>query len=405
MKKYLLVLLLCVSLGSYSQVKKKVLFIGNSYTAVNNLPSLVANLANSDGKLLDYNSSTPGGYTLEQHTTNANTLNLIGSKAWDFVVLQEQSQLPSFPAQQVANSVYPYAAILVDSIYSNNLCSVPLFYDTWGRQNGDPQWDSINTFNKMNTRLYKAYKTMAKDAKGMLSPVGIAFKYIKDDNAAVVSFNQLYQSDQSHPTLYGSYLAACVFYNIIFSTNSEGNSFSPTGISNNEAAYLQSVAKHVVYDMPSIRVDYRPLSENDFTYNISQNTITFTSSIHEGSIASWDFGDGTTSTNINPSHSYATTGSFQVKMITQNNCYSDTLTKTITINTLGIDHLTTESTLKVYPNPSINGVIHLNNRHQTYAVYNLLGKEIYVGKAPVITLPKGVYILKIKNNSKKIIVL
>ena len=116
-----------------------VLFIGNSYIYTQNLPGTLYNLAAVGGDTIYYESSTPGGYTFQQHSTNSTTLNKIASRDWDFVVLQEQSQLPSFGDGQVASQVYPYAEILVDSIRSNYECSEPVFFMTWGKRDGDQQ--------------------------------------------------------------------------------------------------------------------------------------------------------------------------------------------------------------------------------------------------------------------------
>ena len=45
-----------------------------------------------------------------------------------------------------------------------------------------------------------------------------------------------------------------------------------------------------------------------------------------------DFGDGSSaSTEINPTHTYATTGTYTVTLIASNNCGSDTATTSITV--------------------------------------------------------------------------
>lgn len=51
----------------------------------------------------------------------------------------------------------------------------------------------------------------------------------------------LWQDDGSHPTVAGTYLAACVFYGVIFGESPRGLSYHD-GLTSNEAAYLQSVA-------------------------------------------------------------------------------------------------------------------------------------------------------------------
>ena len=134
-----------------------ILWLGNSYTGTNNLPGTFRQLSLAAGDSVDHDSYTPGGYTFEGHSTNATTLNKIAEEPWDFVVLQEQSQRPSFPPAQVANEVYPYAEILVDSIRSNHECTEPLFYMTWGRRAGDQQncqfYPPLCTYAGMQQRL------------------------------------------------------------------------------------------------------------------------------------------------------------------------------------------------------------------------------------------------------------
>ena len=86
-----------------------ILFIGNSYTYANNMPQMVSELALSFGDTLNFQTSTFGGATFNSHSSNVSTLDKISQKNWDYVVLQAQSQEPSFSPSQVANDVYPYA--------------------------------------------------------------------------------------------------------------------------------------------------------------------------------------------------------------------------------------------------------------------------------------------------------
>ena len=61
----LLFILICSAVSAQSHVRK-VLFLGNSYTYVNNLPQLVADAATSAGDTLLFDSYTIGGYTLSE---------------------------------------------------------------------------------------------------------------------------------------------------------------------------------------------------------------------------------------------------------------------------------------------------------------------------------------------------
>ena len=216
--KNILAYLLFLPFATFGQ-SYDVLFLGNSYTSFNNLPQLVSDIANSMGDTVNFDSNTPGGATFNAHSTNATTLSKISQNEWDFVVLQAQSQEPSFSPGQVANDVYPYAQILIDSIAQNSSCTEPLFYMTWGRKYGDQQncvaYPPICTYEGMQDRLRKSYLEMATTHNASASPVGIAWKNAMTLDSTI----ELYTTDNSHPSLLGSYLAACTFYSSIFKKN------------------------------------------------------------------------------------------------------------------------------------------------------------------------------------------
>jgi len=67
-----------------SATKIRVLFIGNSYTYVNDLPDKISKLALSGDDTLIYNSNAIGGYSLQQHSNDATTKSLIAQGNWDY---------------------------------------------------------------------------------------------------------------------------------------------------------------------------------------------------------------------------------------------------------------------------------------------------------------------------------
>jgi hypothetical protein len=408
MKKWILIFTIILNTATvFSQTTKKVCFLGNSYTYVNDLPSLIDSLANNAGNDIIKDQNTPGGYSLDAHSTNGTSLSKIASDDWDYVVLQDQSQLPSFPYSQVSVSVYPKAEILSDSIRAANECAVPLFYNTWGRLVGDPQWDSINTFSKMNNRLYYAYDYMAEFNRGKVSPVGIGFRHIHDDASATVSHASLYSGDGSHPSIYGSYLAACVFYNVIFEETSLGNSYIPNGVTLNEANYLQTVANHVVFDVDSLVLEYtKPLAA--YTSSQVESTVSFTNSSMYASSYYWDFGDGNTSTDENPSHTYSTTGIYTVVLTAMYCGEEDQVSSDLNMNNLGI-HILDSKMFNMYPNPSCGQVkIEMNNNYNAIEIFNIQGQLIdsYIPNNNIMTinLKSGIYYIKVGTSVQKLIV-
>ena len=88
--KILLISLLSITILFGQGVTKRALFIGNSYTSYNDLPSLVADVALSEGDTLIHDSYTPGGYTLQQHANDPMVEAKIQAGGWDYLILQQQ---------------------------------------------------------------------------------------------------------------------------------------------------------------------------------------------------------------------------------------------------------------------------------------------------------------------------
>ncbi len=331
--KHFLGLLAFLFLGigsTKAQDSTSILFIGNSYTYFNNMPSIVADIAASFGNHVDYASQTPGGMTFAGHAGNSNTYSAMNSSNWDYVVLQAQSQEPSFPYGQVNNQTLPFAMQLADSAQAISTCSQAMFFMTWGRENGDPQWDSINTFDKMNARLRLAYLRFADSSNASVAPVGVAWKYVRDNHPEI----NLYTGDGSHPSYAGSYLAACTFYASVFLSSPVGTSFNGN-LSANEALLLQQAASLSVLDsMETWSLQHHDsLASIDFSYQIDpmNMSVSFNEDIDYIDSILWDFGDGSTSQESNPSHTFMEPGTYLVQLIGYSACSGDTVLQNILI--------------------------------------------------------------------------
>ena len=97
---FVIITALCLGLGPYStsaQVKRdtvKVLFVGNSYTYVENLPQIVSILSDGSKTKLITRKSTLGGAKLSEHWKGERGLKskeIIRDGNFDIVVLQEHS--------------------------------------------------------------------------------------------------------------------------------------------------------------------------------------------------------------------------------------------------------------------------------------------------------------------------
>lgn len=240
----LLALLVLVTVGVQSQEPLRVLFVGNSYTQVNNLPQMVANMAESMDDTMEFRSSTPGACTFELHCHNQ-SMAMICEGGWDYVIMQEQSQLPAFPMDSVEQYVFPYAKQLVDSVYARNPDAETMFFMTWGRKNGDTEfgYPPMDTYEGMDSLLCARYMQMGEDNAASVCPVGRVWHYLRDHHSEI----ELYQMDESHPSVAGSYAAACAFYTMLFGRDPDSIRFD-AGLGARQAYVIRSAAHAVVYD-------------------------------------------------------------------------------------------------------------------------------------------------------------
>jgi hypothetical protein len=234
-----MVLVLVFAGCSFSQFPERVLFLGNSHTYTNDLPQLLEDLAESGGHLLVTERNTPGGHTLFQHLENQTTIEMIAEGNWDFVILQEQSQIPTIPHWR-DNWMLPAVAGL-DSMITLNSAQTMLFM-TWGWEiaaqhciNGYCSAD-FTGFSQMQDTLSAAYHSVADLIGTAISPVGDAWQLAIERDPEL----ELWRPDHYHPSLKGSYLSACVFYELLFSESPLGLGF-PQELSLAEATFLQSI--------------------------------------------------------------------------------------------------------------------------------------------------------------------
>ena len=147
--------------------------------------------------------------------------------------------------------------------------------------------------------------------------------------------------------------------------------------------------------------------------NTSQNAISYL----------WDFGDGNTSTETNPVHTFSTDGTYLVSLTsTSEMCGNDIFTETLVLNTIGISEHELMNSIQIFPNPS-NGNFNISAavglKDATLKLYNIQGKLVFektiesIDKEGAVfvtseSLNSGMYFLEVsteqKNFSKKVFI-
>ena len=399
----LLTLFLALSVGAlFAQEHPRVLLLGNSYTQANNLPQMVSDIALSMNDTITYASNTPGGCTFEMHCHNQ-SMTMICQGGWDFVVMQEQSQLPAFPMDSVEMYVFPFAQQLVDSVYAHNPCAEPMFFMTWGRKNGDTEfgYPPMDTYEGMDSLLYSRYMQMGEDNDASVCPVGRVWHYLRDHYAEI----ELYTMDESHPSLAGSYAAACAFYTMIFSRDPNDISHS-AGLDETHARAIRSAVHEVVYD--SLWKWQRPMPKAGFVVDsVDYLNVRFASKAKLFEAQEWLFGDGenlqTTDTIV--WHTFPEGGIYLVKQVVSRHCMADTAWRLVRVEApVGIEEGKELSLISISPNPAEDeAVLNLpEGMAAEVTLYGIDGREMWRKEMgnPRNTIalqgfPSGIYVLKV----------
>ena len=250
---------------SFTSSSEEILLIGNSYTSANSLTNLLDDVMHQSSTSANVSSLTGGGMKLSDHASDAQIANhqwntTINAGNWNWVVLQDQSQVPGFPRtnQQWIDS--KDGAVTLNEMIEDTGSETMLFM-TWGRRAGDSTISWLYPdFSTMQDELEQGYidyrdNLSSVDRPVWIAPVGLAFKHIHDEivssggtptNSGTL-FYDLYSSDGSHPSLSGSYLAACVIYASITGDNPVGLSHT-TSLSNSRVLELQQAAAATVFN-------------------------------------------------------------------------------------------------------------------------------------------------------------
>lgn len=106
-------------------------------------------------------------------------------------------------------------------------------------------------------------------------------------------------------------------------------------------------------DSVAIQIDINPIA--GFAYQATGLEVNFFNGSNQGGNYHWDLGDGNTSDQFQPTHTYATAGSYLVKHIVSNACGSDTIVNTVHVAITDVGEKLPALQVSVFPNPS-NGL-------------------------------------------------
>jgi hypothetical protein len=229
---------------------KTAMFIGNSFFYYNNgMPghlSLLEKAADPAHKQ-DYRNTmvTIGGSGFDWHDVESYFRpNAIGSysfdddnnivfnkpgKLFEAAVMMDCSQCPIHP--QLKSVFNDYARKDSDIVRAHG--ATPIFFMSWAYADRP----------EMTAQLAEAYTVAGNANNALVIPAGLAFARVREKQPEL----NLYAPDKRHPSLVGTYLAACTLFAALTGRSPVGNSYL-AGIDPPTAKFLQEAAWDTVQD-------------------------------------------------------------------------------------------------------------------------------------------------------------
>jgi hypothetical protein len=274
--------LLCILTAPRAE-DARIVMMGNSYTAQNALHELVADSLEatvpSFGEVYA-KALTRGGSTLAYHAAQSDGSSgdtawrealVSGAEAgsWDWVVLQDQSQVPGFPETNADWQASRDGAMVLDALIEAGGAET-VFLLTWGRRDGDAtnpaRYPDFSTMQEHLTEGYLAYAEAcgADGRPAWVIPAGHAFAAVhasvlaagQDPLVGETAFTSLYAEDGSHPSPAGSWLASLTAAAAL-TGRSVSSVPTPTSVSAALAPTLLEAADTAVLDDPFGAIPFR----------------------------------------------------------------------------------------------------------------------------------------------------
>ena len=218
-----------------------ILCLGNSFTYFSNTPSMLKEIAWSQGHYFDVSAHMKGGQSLDQHADLLLSNDAIDAQAPDYAFLQDWSNGAAFYSfDPVTNAdFYEGYKRLSDKIKGKYPDCQIVYEHTWPYY----KWNmhDFGSLEKFNELLRNGANEIARYNDAIVTHIGDAFIAVNTKKLG----NSLHASDDHHQSYYGSYLKACVNYLMITGEPFNEN-VANCGIDPQKAEILRKAAEKTV---------------------------------------------------------------------------------------------------------------------------------------------------------------
>lgn len=232
---------------SFANAQTKVLFLGNSFTYTYDIPTLFEGLANSAGISVSVDERTTAGIAVYDqasqgllgHINDSQSQSKISSQNWDYIVVQDN--MGAWVANYITGTAGNANVTLANQIKANFNCTHIIYMAAWGPEGGVPSLGYPNEttqscIERIHTNFVD-YNNSVNTYDEIVSPVGKSWIQSLSQIPSV----DLYHTDNTHPSLAGSYLTAATLFVSIFKKDPINLSYTG-GVNSSTASTMRSIA-------------------------------------------------------------------------------------------------------------------------------------------------------------------
>ena len=286
-----------------------ILFIGNSFTYYNSMPSeIFAGICSSAGVRVSVDQVTKGAWNLYKFSSDTDEMGAqvrqkLNSKKYDIVVIQEQSSTPIKSPGQFYTSVRR----MLELINANG--AKPVLFETWGYHEDYSQTAECGgSTSVMEMQLRAAYTAIGEELGIDVAYAGVAMLDAYKNQGLSV-----YDPDLHHSSVIGSTVTAFTIFSHIFNIDPrtvsyKGNLQDSVAQKVKESAYKATFGDHSVdeaYKTSSVGVELSLKSNVDITKTKNLTSMPTSSVISYVTRNSTETGNGWTSMKLDATKTFS----------------------------------------------------------------------------------------------------
>lgn len=239
---------------------KKLLIVGNSFTYYWGSPFVLKQIARSQGHRLDVRVHTDSDATLAAHSDLSLTSEAINEGGYHLAILQEQGDVHAKYADRENTTALSDANQIANAIKLESASCKIYLENTWSYSKDNHM--GYGSYEIFDTKLQAGCYEIARSLKAEILPVGQAFARAREN---ALDINCLH-SDNSHPSLEGMYLKACVNYLKIY-----GGEFNDAPYCDNVSAENAEILRTLAYNTVNDIAEEKPREQLILTFDFTSS--------------------------------------------------------------------------------------------------------------------------------------